>query len=248
MMNELYLRGNKVEISFIDTLPSTNALLKEECKKGAPNYYTVIADRQTRGRGRLGRSFFSDNGGLYMSFLLRDIDEVDLTRITAAAGVSAAEAIEKVYGVKCGIKWVNDLVYNGKKVCGILAEGVISDDGRIEGVVVGIGINIAPPSGGFPDEIKNIAGAVSDSYSRSGRDRLAKAILESFDDNITSREIIDKYRSLSTVMGKDVRVITPNETYDAKATEIDDSFGLTVMTEDGKKKTLRSGEISIRTK
>lgn len=247
-MAELNLNGKRAEIVCFDTLPSTNAFLKEQCRKGAQSYYTVIADRQTNGRGRLGRSFYSDNGGLYMSFLIRDISDTDLTRVTAAAGVSAAEAIKKVYGVSCGIKWVNDLIYNGKKVCGILAEGVISDKGNIDGIVVGIGVNIAPPIYGFHDEIKEIAGAISDHYSEAERNDLSKAILEYFDINITLPNLIDKYRALSTVIGKDVKVITANESYDAKAVGIDETFGLTVITNDGNKKTLRSGEISIRTK
>ena len=233
---------------YFESLPSTNAFLKEEAKKGAPNYYTVIADRQTSGRGRMGRSFHSDNGGLYMSFLIRNVDDVDVTRITAAAGVSVVEAIKKKYGVSCGIKWVNDLIYNGKKVCGILAEGVISENGKIDGVVVGIGVNIAPPKDGFNEEIKDIAGAISDHYSETERNDLAKAIIEYFDKNITLPDLIDKYRALSTVIGKDVRLITPNGSYDARAIGIDDEFGLTVITDDGKEKTLRSGEISIRTK
>ena len=235
-------------IVYFESLPSTNAFLKEEAKKGAPNYYTVIADRQTSGRGRMGRSFYSDNGGLYMSFLIRNVDDVDVTRITAAAGVSVVEAIKKKYGVSCCIKWVNYLIYNCKKVCGILAEGVISENGKIDGVVVGIGVNIAPPKDGFNEEIKDIAGAISDHYSETERNDLAKAIIEYFDKNITLPDLIDKYRALSTVIGKDVRVITPNSSYDARAIGIDDEFGLTVITDDGKEKTLRSGEISIRTK
>lgn len=247
-MTELCINGKKAEISIYNTLPSTNALLKEECKNGAPEYRTVIADCQTSGRGRLGRSFCSDIGGLYMSFLIRNINQADIIGITAAAGVSAAEAIKNVFNVACGIKWVNDLIYNEKKVCGILAEGVVSDDGNIEGVVIGIGVNIAPPKNGFPDEIKDIAGAVSDVYTVEKRNALVREILMSFARNFGSSELADKYRSLSTVIGKDIKVITPSETYYAKALEIDDFFGLTVMTEDGKKKTLRSGEISIRTK
>lgn len=247
-MTEFELNGKVVKIVYYDTLPSTNTWLKEECKKGAPNYYTVIANRQTSGRGRLGRSFYSDNGGLYMSFLIRNVSDSDLIRITAAAGVSVSEAIEKIYGVSCGIKWVNDLIYNGRKVCGILSEGVISDDGNIEGVVVGIGVNIAPPKDGFHDDIKEIAGAVTDHYSDEERYALVKAIIEKFDSNISSYELIDKYRSLSTVLGKNISVITPNEIYSAKTLAIDDEFGLKIMTDDGKEKTLRSGEISIRTK
>ncbi|MBQ8254037.1 MAG: biotin--[Clostridia bacterium] len=248
MMSEMYVNGKKIEMPFFDTLPSTNAFLKEKCKNGAPNLYPVVADNQSSGRGRLGRSFHSEIGGLYMSFLLREFGSADMMGITAAAGVSVAEAIEKIYGVSCGIKWVNDLIYNGKKVCGILAEGVISDDGIINGVVVGIGVNITEPTAGFPDEIKDIAGAITDRYSLEKRNELIKAILERFDRNHASSDLIEKYRGRSTVIGKDVRVITPNEAYNAKAIEIDDTFGLVIMTEDGKRKTLRSGEISIRTK
>ena len=247
-MTEFYLNGTRAEIVCFDVLPSTNAYLKEECRRGAPNYYTVIADRQTNGRGRMGRSFYSDKGGLYMSFLLRNLCELDLTRITAAAGVSVAEAIEEIYGVLCGIKWVNDLLYDGKKVCGILAEGVVSDNGEIEGIVVGIGVNIAYPIGGFCDDIKEIAGVISDHYSESERNDLSKAILKRFERNVVSTDLIYKYRALSTVVGKEIRVITQNGSYDAKAVGIDPSFGLIVTTGDGNNIILRSGEISIRTK
>ncbi len=247
-MNENTLNGKKIQISYYDTLPSTNALLKEECKKGAPNYYTVIADRQTSGRGRLGRSFFSDVGGLYMSFLLRSINNVDVISVTATAGVSTAEAIEEIYGVKCGIKWVNDLIYNGRKVCGILAEGVISESGELEGIVIGIGVNISPPQNGFRDEIKDIAGAISDRYVKAERDALARAIIKRFDSNISSDSLIDKYRSMSNVIGREIKVISPNEVFNAKAIGIDEKFGLVVITEDNEEITLRSGEISIRTK
>ena len=95
-MTELYVGGKKAEISIYKVLPSTNALLKEECKNGAPEYRTLIADSQTSGRGRLGRSFHSDVGGLYMSFLVRNKLNTDIIGITAAAGVSVAEAIKKV--------------------------------------------------------------------------------------------------------------------------------------------------------
>ena len=231
-----------------DCIPSTNALLKEMCKNGAKNYCTVIADRQTNGRGRLGRSFSSENGGLYMSFLVRDLNGFDIISVTAAAGVSVAEAIEKIYNVKCGIKWVNDLVYNGKKVCGILSEGVWSDSGEIEGIVVGIGVNITEPKDGFPDEIKDIAGAISDFYSPDERNELAKAIIDRFGSNIRSSDLHGKYLSRSTVLGRDITVISPSEKYNARVIDIDSSFGLVIETDDKKRKTLRSGEISIRTK
>ncbi len=247
-MAELFLRGRKVEIQRYDILESTNSFLKMKCKEGAGHYYTVIADRQSGGRGRLGRSFFSDGGGLYMSFLLKDVDEPDIIGVTAATGVSVSEAIESVCGVKCGIKWVNDLIFNGLKVCGILAEGVISDDGKINGVVVGIGVNISPPAGGFPNEIKDIAGSISDSFSYETRNTLAIEILRSFDSNFRSRSLPEKYRKLSTVIGADIKVISPDSTYYAAVDGIDDSFGLMITDENGVKKTLRSGEISIRMK
>lgn len=246
-MAELYIGGSKVEITHYDVLESTNTFLKEECKKGAGHYYTVIADRQTGGRGRLGRSFFSGFGGLYMSFLLKDIDELDIVGVTAAAGVSVAEAIDRVFGVKCGIKWVNDLVCNGKKVCGILAEGVISDDGKIEGVVVGIGVNIAPDSD-FPNDIRDIAGSISDSFTQSGRDALATEIINAFDTNFRSDALPQKYRDLSIVIGADIKVISPSAAYNATVQGIDDLFGLMITDENGVRKTLRSGEISIRMK
>jgi BirA family biotin operon repressor/biotin-[acetyl-CoA-carboxylase] ligase len=173
----------------------------------------------------------------------------DSVTLTAWTAVAAMRAISKVSGFTPGIKWVNDLVSGGRKLCGILTEmSVESETGMIDNIIIGIGININNDASDFPDEIKDIAGAVADVYTAEERNRLAAEILCSFENNFGSSELPDKYRSLSTVIGKDIKVITPSETYYAKALEIDDHFGLTVMTEDEKKKTLRSGEISIRTK
>ncbi len=247
-MEELYIDGNKVKVTVFDSLPSTNTYLKNEYTKGMSNYRTVIAACQTGGRGRLGRSFYSANGGLYMSFLLSDVSELDIISITAIAGISVSEAIDDLYNVKCGIKWVNDLIYNGKKVCGILAEGIISDDGKIQGIVIGIGVNIAPPENSFPDELRDIAGAISDHYTVEDRNNLAFLILKRFNDNLKSKDTVNKYRQLSTVIGKEITVITVNERYNARVDDIDDSFGLVITKNNGEKMTLRSGEISIRTK
>ena len=247
-MEEIYIDGSKVNVTVFDSLLSTNAYLKNEYTKGISNYRTVIANSQTSGRGRLGRSFYSASGGLYMSFLLSDVSELDTINITAIAGIAVSEAIEDLYNVKCGIKWVNDLIYNGKKVCGILAEGIISDDGKIQGIVIGIGVNIAPPENGFPGELSDIAGTISDRYSEEDRNNLAFLILKRFNDNLKSHDSVKKYRALSTVIGKEITVITMSERYNARVNDIDDKFGLIITKDNGESVTLRSGEISIRTK
>ncbi len=240
------IMDKEITVLHLPSLSSTNTLLKEEEKKGAPDGLTVIADRQSGGRGRLGRSFYSEEGGLYMSFLLRELPLSDVTSVTAAAGVSVCEAIEELYGRNCHIKWVNDVQIDGKKVCGILAEGAVGTSGRVESVIVGVGVNIKAPSGGFPDEIKDIACAIGDAYSPEARDGLAYKLLERFYQNIASSELHSKYLSRLSVIGKAITVHTPLESYKAIALGIDDSFGLVICKENGERDVIKSGEISIR--
>lgn len=151
----------KVEV--YDEVVSTNTLLKARAASGAPAGSVIIANKQTGGKGRLGRSFYSpEDTGLYISALLRpvDMDPAKALSITTIAAVAACEAIEEI-DAKPQIKWVNDIILRNRKVAGILTESSIDvARGRIDYAVLGIGFNVYPPKGGFPEEIKNIAGAI----------------------------------------------------------------------------------------
>lgn len=155
--------AGRFHLQVFDSVESTNDIARTWARNDSPEFTTVIAGNQTAGRGRRGRLFFSPaDTGLYMSILVRPhLDARDSSAITAIAAVAVAEAIEEVSAQDARIKWVNDVYVDGRKVCGILTEGSVSvEDGRLEYVIVGIGINAYEPEGGFPPDIAAVAGAV----------------------------------------------------------------------------------------
>ena len=153
-------------VLFLEKVTSTNTALREMAAAGAPEGCVLVAEEQTAGKGRQGRQFHSPaSHGVYFSLLLRPaFNTRDALLITPAAAVATALAIGEVYGVHVGIKWVNDLLVEGKKVCGILTETVIgTETGLIESAILGIGINITKPEEGYPRDIADIAAALTDS-------------------------------------------------------------------------------------
>ena len=234
---------------YLKETESTNKYAKELAKKGYPEFTVVIADRQTGGYGRMGRSFHSpDSSGLYMSIVLRpDISPEKSLYITTAAAVSVSRAIEEISDKKTGIKWVNDIFIDSKKVCGILTESGFNGN-TLDYAILGIGVNIYTPSEGFPDDIRAIAGSVFDKPTAI-RDTLAKRIIEIFTkyyDNLEAKEFLAYYRSKSIVTGNEIRVIKADTSYTAKALLIDDEFRLIVRDENNNVTALDSGEISVR--
>ena len=200
-------------LSVLDTVPSTNTALKAAAAAGAPAGTVLIAAAQTNGRGRRGRSFYSPGGtGLYISVLLRpDFAPEMAIRITTAAAVAAARAIFDVTGKDALIKWVNDLYLDGKKITGILTESALSADGeRLEYAVLGIGVNVTEPDGGFPPEIRQIAGALLDEPIPDGRAKIAASFLSHFfrlyETIGTDTAYMDEYRRRCFVIGSPITV------------------------------------------
>ena len=171
-------------ITAAEETQSTNTALRALAEAGAPEGTVYIAQGQTGGRGRMGRSFFSPAGtGLYLSLLLRPTawEPTRAAQLTAAAAAAMCEAIRQVTGREPGIKWVNDLLLEGKKVCGILTEASFSmESGVLEYAVLGLGVNVYRPEGGFPGELEGIAGAVLESPGEDVRSRLAGEFLNRF--------------------------------------------------------------------
>lgn len=228
-------------------LASTNDTAKAIA--ATANHGTVIiADHQSAGRGRRGRVFFSPRGrGIYMSVILREhlsADRVGL--LTTAAAVAVARAIESLIPVQVQIKWVNDLLINGKKVCGILTEGTPNGDG-CDFAVVGIGVNVSTVD--FPTEIETVASSLLRECGKApDRAALIAAILQELEtvlEQMESGAFLEESRRRSAVLGKPVTVIRGNETFAATAIAIDDSGALVVET-DTDTKTLSSGEVSLR--
>ena len=230
-----------------DCVASTNDLVKERAKSGAPAGLVAIADRQTAGRGRMGRSFYSDGGGLYMSILLRpEGDAEDALSITTRAAVAVAKAIETHTGRATAIKWVNDIYQNERKVCGILAEGQAKPDGGMEYAVLGIGVNLCEPHGGFPEELSKIAGAIFERGEAFDRDALAETILQNLFSDDADR--YDAYAKRDMLRGKTVTVFRGGKPlYAAEVLGIDRDFSLRVRLADGSVAKLQSGEVSVKT-
>lgn len=215
-------------------------------------WHAVIASSQTAGRGRMGRTFVSPAGtGVYLSVLLRPDSDANLAvRITTAAAVAACQAIESCTDAHPQIKWVNDVYVNNRKVCGILTEASINyETGVPDWVVLGIGFNVYPPTEGFPDELKNIAGAITANRTRDLRSRLTASFLKHFYRicrYLNNSAYSDEYKRRSFLLGHRIHVIKGDALIPAVATDIDEECRLVVRYDDGSTEVLSSGEVSIR--
>ncbi len=234
-------------------LISTNRTAKELALSGAEHGTVVIAEFQTGGRGRLDHSFFSPPGGLYMSLVLRPefLPFSGSTLVTSFTGLAVCEAVEEVTGKSPGIKWVNDLLLDGKKICGILTEAVTDfESGRPEWIVCGIGINIHTPTEDFPPELKHKAASVDPENAVPGiRNRLAAAILNRMLDQSAfpeRDELIRRYKKRLVMLGHPVIVKRAGESWPAVALDLDPEGHLILRKESGETIVLSSGEISIR--
>lgn len=256
---------NAYRVTVMETVDSTNEAAMALGERGEPEGAVIIAGEQTAGRGRNGHAFYSPaDTGLYMSILLRPKGPgAQTVALTAMAAVAVARAIEKVSLRQALIKWVNDIYCDRKKVCGILAESAFTGN-RMDYAVVGIGVNVYPPKGGFPPQAspagavfsETVADRTSVSDRTSVADRasvadmrakMAEAILEEFGALIPgSPEVLEEYRRRSLVIGRSVWVPFANGDREALALSVEDDFSLRVRFSDGREKVLRSGEVSIR--
>ncbi|MBR6807993.1 MAG: biotin--[Clostridia bacterium] len=245
-----YLRHSFIDVTVKETTVSTNTELKLAAESGAPEGTLLAADTQSAGRGRVGKSFFSPDGGLYMSLILRpDFDFKKSLHITTCAAVSTAEAIREVLGMDVGIKWVNDLFYKGKKVCGILTEAPFdSENGKIKYAVLGIGINVFEPETGYGD-LSGIAGALLDGKPDGEvKSRLAAAVTDRFFDRyreLESKDLHEEYKRRLFVIGRDVTVLRGDITEKMTVIDLDSDYNLVLRRHCGETFTMSSGEISI---
>ncbi|MCY6372137.1 biotin--[acetyl-CoA-carboxylase] ligase [Clostridium ganghwense] len=250
-LNTAYIGRN---IIYFDSIDSTNNKAKECAREGAEEGTVVIAEEQTMGRGRLGRNWTSPKyKGIWMSIILRpDIDPINVSKITQI-GAAAVAMATKDMGIDAFIKWPNDIVMNGKKVCGILTE-MSGELNKVNYVIMGIGINVNIEKEEFPEEIKEVASSLkiqNGEYIK--RKELVSRVLNNFEklyEEFIREENISKSikvcRERSILLGKEVRIIDRGKTTKAKALELSEDGKLVVQYEDGKIKEIISGEISVR--
>lgn len=256
--NELsaYLTTERMEsVQYIESVDSTNNALRKLAFEGAPDGQILIANEQTEGRGRRGRNFVSPKDkGIYLSILFRPNSlPSDMTAITAWTAVAVNHAIESICGIRPGIKWVNDLVINQRKVCGILTEmSVESESGHVQHIIIGIGLNVNEDSSDFPDELNQIATSLAlETGKQFSRARLAAEIIKQLDLMRNAwpdakQTYLDSYRADNITLGKELVVVKHTTEKSGIATEITDDFALHVRYQDGCEEILSSGEVSIR--
>lgn len=239
----------KAPILFLEETDSTNLALRRLAEEGAADGTALWAARQTAGRGRLGRGFSSPEGGLYFSMLLRQSEDParDL-RLTPAAAVAAARALERRCSLRCGIKWPNDLVCEGKKLCGILCESFAARGERY--VALGIGINVNTPA--FPPELETIAVSVRQLTGReTALPALAEALAEELDAAAAEARrgdsaLLADYRARCVSVGREVLLLRGNESRPAFSLGVNEDFSLRVRLPDGGTEDVRFGEVSLR--
>ena len=248
-----HLKNPHLDISVFSSVTSTNTILKKMAEQGAKEGTVIIAEEQTAGRGRTGKQFYSPKGtGIYISILLRPDIPAEESLLTTSAAVATARAIEDVSDKRALIKWVNDIYLEDKKTCGILTEGAFNvETGKLDYAIVGIGINVCIPDGGFPDNIKDIATAIFDKQTDSINKRsiLIANLLDYFMEyykDFKSKSYVKEYIERSMIIGKTITVIEGSKTSVAKAIDIDKNCRLKVQFEDGTTKWLSSGEVSTK--
>ena len=242
------------DLRCLEEVDSTNSYLKREALAGAPHGTVVVANCQTAGRGRMTRSFQSPPGkGVYLSILLRpQLPPEELLGVTGMTAVAVCAAVEKTAGVRPQIKWTNDLVLNGRKICGILTEMALEgESGLTQSLVIGAGVNVGHTDADFGPEVAKMATSLAQEGYAVSRSALAAAMIEEFNrlGEALGGDIgpwVDAYRRDCVTLGKPVRLLWTGGQTQADALDIDSQFGLIVRFPEGGEQIVRTGEVSVR--
>jgi BirA family biotin operon repressor/biotin-[acetyl-CoA-carboxylase] ligase len=242
-------------LEYREEVASTQQLLRELAGGGAPEGSVVLADRQALGRGRRQRGWISLSGSLAMSVLFTPrVAPHRISQFLLLAGVAAAEAISLQSGVRPGLKWPNDVLLEGKKVGGILAE-MSSDAERIEHVILGLGLNLNTPADEIPPEIRDQATSVlAATGSRISRPALVRDILirlERFYHRLLEEgpsPVREQWLAYTVTLGRRVRVETSESVFHGMARDIDESGALLLQDDSGVEHRLVAGDVSLRTR
>ncbi len=240
----------KRRVHFFPEVDSTNTAAKALCEKGKGTGALVVANCQTAGRGRLGRDFVSPpDTGVYLSAVYTlSGAEKNLDMLSPLAGLAVRDTLYNMFDLQVQIKWPNDILHEGRKLCGILCE-ILNEQDRPKYVIVGVGLNIQ--RGAFPDDVDCIAGAVGEYYKGEiDRNELCIELVHNMDRYIQRsgaltedrKEVVDRLKACSATVGQLIRVQTPDGGYEARAVDIAPSGGLVVSTAEGEK-VITSGEI-----
>lgn len=259
-MKELIIRNLRESCPWQDSLlwfpsiDSTNTRARELARQGAVHGTVLIADHQTGGRGRMGRSFYSPAGsGIYMSVILRPhCAPQQIMHLTCAAAVAMCDAVESAAGFRPGIKWTNDLVCGKRKIAGVLTELGFDSCGNVDFAVIGIGINCCQNEEDFPEDIRAIAGSLASvGGQKIDRAVVAAAMMDALHrmdaELLTGKaHILNRYRRDCITIGQEISLVRADEIRHGTALDIDDDAALIVRFPDGSTEAVNSGEVSVR--
>lgn len=248
------LPENYHNIHWFDSIASTNTEAKKMAQAGAPHGTVLIADRQTGGRGRMGRSFSSPAGmGIYMSVILRPERKAsEMMHLTCAAAVAMCDAIQSVTGLRPQVKWINDLIAGGKKLGGILTElSLVPGTDMVDFAIIGVGINCLQSQTDFPEELQDIAISLKAVTGEDvNRSELAAAMVASFGAMyhlLPQKEaLMACYRRDCCTLDQDIYLIRGETKTPCHAEDVDNDGGLSVVFPDGTTEIVTSGEVSTR--
>lgn len=237
----------------IDSVDSTNSETKRRADAGAPEGLAVIAGEQTAGRGRLGRSFQSPKGkGLYLTVLLRPaLSPAQVSCLTAWTAVAVCDAVQAAFALRPRIKWTNDIILNGKKLCGILVE-TKAEGNRLLYAAVGVGINLNQAPEDFGPQVRPVAGSLAMALGRRVEpSEIAPRVLDALgrmygEFPVQNARWLSRYRSDCLNIGREVTLVRGDEVQYAYAEDVGDDFSLHVRYPDGTHESVRSGEVSVR--
>jgi len=244
-----YLTEDGISFRIYDCVDSTNNVAKRLAAEGCEEGVVVIAHTQSGGKGRQGRKFCSPpEAGVYMTAVLRP-EAKKVSMLTVLAAVAVAEGIENAGGKSASIKWVNDVFTDGRKCCGILTEAVADlESGGVEYAVVGIGVNVTEPNGGFDKSIKDVASAACEG-APDARNKVAAEVLNAFFAryrNFDKSEIAAEYKRRSFLIGRSITVVKSDSEIPAVVRDIDGDCRLAVEYEDGNTELLNAGEVRLK--
>ena len=241
-------------MKYFPSVDSTNHVAKALAYHGAEEGTIVVAEEQDSGKGRLDRNFYSPRGkGIWFSVILRPkFLPHDAPKFTLMAAVAVAEAMAR-FNLKAEIKWPNDIMFDGRKLVGILTE-ITGELARINYMVIGIGINVNMSRADFPEELQDVAASLSEMNGEIlSRVEIFRAVLEEFDKLYLEvkaegfDKVIDRWKKYNVTLGKNVRVISAGdgESFTGKAIDLDEDGALVVETSQGQR-TVYAGDVSIR--
>ncbi len=253
LQSGLQTKGFGRDIFALPEVTSTNEWAKDLARLGADEGTTVIAEIQTEAHGRLNRKWFSPRGGLWLSIILKPkIKAAEASKLVFVAGLAVAKTLHELYGLEVQLKWPNDVLVSARKICGILAEASIID-GKLEFVIVGVGLNANFEADTLPDQVKLLATSIETELEEIVKledlfRKLLEILEELYDQSINEgyEAILKEWRSFAGFLGKHIEVVTDNHIWVGKAADIDEEGALLVELEDGALERILVGDVSIK--